>query len=341
MSPARAQGQSLPLIDGFGRRIDYLRVSVTDRCNLRCTYCMPERMTFLPKSEVLTLPELDRVCSAFVRRGVRHLRLTGGEPLARPGFLDLVGSLSRHLDTGALEELTLTTNGVLLADFASPLAGAGVRRVNVSLDSLDRRTFARIARADCLDQVLGGITAAKQAGLKVKINTVALKHDNAAELPDIIRWAHAEGLDISLIETMPLGAMDEDRSNQFVSLAKVRADLASMWSLTELADFTSGPARYVHVQETGGRLGFITPLTHNFCGTCRRVRLTCTGILYLCLGQAAAVNLRDAVRASDGDEALEAAIATGMRLKPWSHDFPIPVPGALPSVARGMSMTGG
>lgn len=341
MSPTHAQVPSSPLIDGFGRRIDYLRVSVTDRCNLRCVYCMPERMTFLPRSEVLTLPELDRVCSAFVRRGVRHLRLTGGEPLARPGFLDLVGSLSRHLDSGALEELTITTNGVLLAEFASPLARAGVRRVNVSLDSLDRRTFARIARADRLGQVLGGIAAAKHAGLKVKINTVALKHDNAAELPDIIRWAHAEGLDISLIETMPLGAMDEDRSDQFLSLAKVRADLASIWSLTELDDFTSGPARYVRVKETGGRLGFITPLTHNFCGTCRRVRLTCTGILYLCLGQAAAVNLRDAVRASDGDEALEAAIAAGMRLKPWSHDFPIPVPGAPPSVVRAMSMTGG
>jgi cyclic pyranopterin phosphate synthase len=302
---------------------------------------MPERMTFLPKSEVLTLPELDRLCSAFVRRGVRHLRLTGGEPLARPGFLDLVGSLSRHLHTGALEELTLTTNGVLLAEYASALAQAGVQRVNVSLDSLDRRTFARIARVDCLGQVLTGIAAAKQAGLKVKINTVALKRDNAAELPDIIRWAHAAGLDISLIETMPLGAMDEDRSDQFLSLAKVRADLDSIWSLTELAETTSGPARYVRVAETGGRLGFITPLTHNFCATCRRVRLTCTGILYLCLGQAASANLRDAVRHSGNDEALESAIEAAMRLKPWSHDFPIPAPGASPSVARAMSMTGG
>jgi cyclic pyranopterin phosphate synthase len=330
-----------PLIDGFGRRIDYLRVSVTDRCNLRCIYCMPERMRFLPKSEVLSLPELDRLCSAFVRRGVRYLRLTGGEPLARPGFLDFVDGLSRHLHSGALEELTLTTNGVRLAAFAAPLARAGVWRVNVSLDSLDRATFARITRRDCLDKVLAGIAAAKRAGLKVKINTVALKNDNAAELPNIIRWAHAEGLDISLIETMPLGAMDEDRSDQFVSLAAVRAELACIWSLTELSDSTSGPARYVRVAETGGRLGFITPLTHNFCGTCRRVRLTCTGVLYLCLGQAAAVNLRDALRASANDEALDTAITAAMRLKPWSHDFPIPVPGAAPSVARAMSMTGG
>jgi cyclic pyranopterin phosphate synthase len=329
------------LIDPFGRRIDYLRVSVTDRCNLRCVYCMPARMTFLPKAEVLTLPELDRLCSAFVRHGVRHLRLTGGEPLARPGFLGLVESLSRHLQSGALDELTLTTNGIRLAEFAAGLAAAGVRRINVSLDSLDRATFARIARADRLEQVLAGIAAARKAGMSVKINTVALRRDNAPELAAIIRWAHAEGLDISLIETMPLGAMDEDRCDQFLSLSDVRRDLSSFWTLVDLDEATSGPARYVRIAQTGGKLGFITPMTHNFCATCRRVRLTCTGMLYLCLGQSTAVDLRAVLRKGADDAALDQAITAGMRLKPWSHDFALPIRGAPPAVARAMSMTGG
>jgi cyclic pyranopterin phosphate synthase len=259
----------------------------------------------------------------------------------RPGFLGLVTKLSRHLDSGALDELTLTTNGVRLAEFADDLAAAGVRRVNVSLDTLDRATFARIARADRLDQVLAGIAAARHAGLAIKINTVALKRDNAAELATIIRWAHAEGLDISLIETMPLGVMDEDRCDQFLSLADVRRDLSSFWTLSDLDESTRGPARYMRIAETGGRLGFITPLTHNFCATCRRVRLTCTGVLYLCLGQSAAVDLRAVLRSGATDAALNQVIVEAMRLKPWSHNFAIPVPGDAPAVARAMSMTGG
>jgi cyclic pyranopterin phosphate synthase len=329
------------LIDPFGRRIDYLRVSVTDRCNLRCLYCMPARMKFLPKAEVLTLAELDRLCSAFIRQGVRHLRLTGGEPLARPGFLGLVENLSRHLQSGALDELTLTTNGVRLAEFASGLAAAGVRRINISLDTLNRATFARIARTDQFEKVLAGIVAAQKAGISIKINTVALKRDNAAELATIIRWAHAEGLDISLIETMPLGAMDEDRCNQFLSLADVRRDLSSFWTLVELDETTSGPARYVRIAETGGKLGFITPMTHNFCAACHRVRLTCTGQLYLCLGQSATCDLRQVLREEADEAALDRAIAAAMRLKPWSHDFALPIRGAAPALARAMSMTGG
>ena len=333
--------QAHGLIDQYGRTVDYVRVSVTDRCNLRCTYCMSEEMKFLPKAQLLSLEELDRVCSAFVRRGVRHLRLTGGEPLMRRGFLDLVRGLSRHLDSGALDELTLTTNGVRLREFAQDLYRAGVRRVNVSLDSLDPATFARIARADCLPQVLDGIAAAQDAGLKVKINTVALKRDNANDLPAIIRWAHECGMDITLIETMPLGAVDEDRTDQFLSLAEVRRELESYWTLTELAMRTGGPARYVRVAETGGKLGFITPLTHNFCESCHRVRITCTGTLFMCLGQEGSEDLRGPLRASAEDDLLNQAIDRALAAKPKAHDFLLPVRGAGPAVKRHMSVTGG
>lgn len=329
------------LIDPFGRRVDYVRVSVTDRCNLRCTYCMTEHMEFLPKADLLTLEELERVCSVFIRRGVKRLRLTGGEPLMRRGIIGLVNRLSRHLDSGALRELTLTTNGVRLKEFANDLVAAGVRRINVSLDSLDRATFARIARADKLTDVLGGITAAQAAGLQVKINTVALKHDNANDLPQLIQWAHAGGMDITLIETMPLGEVDQDRTDQFLSLTAVRQEFESYWTLTDLPERTGGPARYVRVAETGGKLGFITPLTHNFCESCSRVRLTCTGTLFMCLGQEASVDLRGPLRASPDDAPLNDAIDRAVAAKPKAHDFLLPVPGAKPALARHMSMTGG
>jgi cyclic pyranopterin phosphate synthase len=302
---------------------------------------MSEEMKFLPKAQLLSLEELDRVCTAFVRRGVRHLRLTGGEPLMRRGFLDLVRGLSRHLDSGALDELTLTTNGVRLREFAQGLYKAGVRRVNVSLDSLDRATFARIARADCLPQVMDGIAAAQDAGLKVKINTVALKRDNANDLPSIIRWAHDCGMDITLIETMPLGAVDEDRTDQFLSLAEVRRELESYWTLTELRMRTGGPARYVRIAETGGKLGFITPLTHNFCESCHRVRITCTGTLFMCLGQEGSEDLRGPLRAS-----ARTICSIKRSTAPWPPspnrtDFLLPVRGAKPAVKRHMSVTGG
>lgn len=329
-----------PLVDPFGRTISYLRVSVTDRCDLRCIYCMNERMRFLPRAELLTLEELDRLCAAFVARGVRRLRFSGGEPLVRKGFLDLLREVGRHLNRGGLDEITVTTNGVQLAAFAEPLAHAGVKRVNVSVDSLDRATFARIARRDRLPQVLEGIDAAIQAGLKVKLNTVALKHDNAHEIPDLIKWAHARGLDITLIETMPLGEIDEDRTDQFISLANVREDMASYWTLHDLPDRTGGPARYVRVAETGGRLGFITPLTHNFCEGCSRVRLTCTGRLYLCLGHETSVDLRAPLRASADDALLQEAIDAAIELRPKGHDFSIERL-SQPSTQRHMSVTGG
>lgn len=329
-----------PLIDPFGRAITYLRVSVTDRCDLRCVYCMSERMRFLPRQDLLSLEELDRACAAFVQRGVKRLRFTGGEPLVRRGFLDLLQNVSRHLRSGALDEMLVTTNGVQLARFAEPLAQLGVRRVNVSLDTLDREKFHRISRRDRLADVLDGIEAARAAGLKVKINTVALKRDNAEEIPDIVKWAHANGLDMTLIETMPLGEIDEDRTDQFLSLARVREDMQSYWTLTDLPDRTGGPARYVRVEETGGRLGFITPLTHNFCEGCSRVRLTCTGRLYLCLGHEASADLREPMRASQDDEALQAAIDAAILLRPKGHDFQIERL-SRPATARHMSVTGG
>jgi cyclic pyranopterin phosphate synthase len=341
--PQMLQGlQSQPrLVDRFGRVVNYVRVSLTDRCNLRCVYCMSEDMDFLPKAELLTLEELDRLCTAFVRRGVRHLRLTGGEPLVRRGVMDLVRRLSRHLQSGDLDDLTLTSNGVRLRGVARELADAGVRRVNVSLDSLDRTTFARIARGDFLPQVLDGIAAAQDAGLRVKLNTVALKHDNAAELPAMIQWAHARGMDMTLIEAMPMGDIGEDRAGQFLSLAAVRRELSAFWTLTDVPEHSGGPARYVRVAETGGKLGFITPLSHNFCDSCNRVRVTCTGTLYMCLGQDAAVDLRTPLRASPDDGLLHVAIDRALDAKPKSHDFMLPVRGAMPAVARHMSVTGG
>lgn len=332
--------QPAPLIDGFGRAVTYLRVSVTDRCDLRCVYCMAEHMTFLPKKDLLTLEELDRVASAFIARGVRKLRLTGGEPLVRRGVMDLIGGLSRHLKSGALDELTLTTNGTRLAAFAEPLAAAGVRRINVSMDTRDPDLFRRLTRGGDLKTVLNGIEAARAAGLAVKINAVALAADNAEELPDLIAWAHDQGMDITLIETMPMGEIEADRTDQYLSLAQVRRTLESFWTLEDLPLSTGGPARYVRVAETGGRLGLITPLSHNFCESCNRVRLTCTGVLHSCLGQEDASDLRAVLRAGGDDGALDAAIAAAIGAKPKGHDFRIER-AARPAVARHMSTTGG
>jgi cyclic pyranopterin phosphate synthase len=330
-----------PLVDPFGRAIDYLRVSVTDRCDLRCVYCMAEHQTFLPKAQVLTIEELDRLCSAFVRLGTRKLRLTGGEPLARRGFMDLVQRLSRHLASGALDELTLTTNGTQLTRFAAALYRNGVRRLNVSLDSLDPEVFRRVTRGGDLGQVIAGIDAAQAAGLKVKINTVALKGDNADQIPDMVQWAHGRGLDLTLIETMPMGDIDQDRTDQYLSLGRVRAELESFWTLEPLAEQTAGPARYFRVAQTGGKLGFITPLSHTFCESCNRVRVTCTGTLYMCLGQDDQADLRAPLRQDPTDASLIAAIREALTRKPKGHDFHIERRGAAPAVRRTMSMTGG
>jgi len=338
--PAPALAQA-PLVDPFGRAITYLRVSVTDRCDFRCVYCMAEDMTFLPKKDVLSLEELDRLCSAFIDRGVRKLRLTGGEPLVRKNIMALIGALSRHLDSGRLDELTLTTNGSQLARYAEELAGYGVKRVNVSIDTLDPQKFKAITRWGELAKVMDGIRAAQNAGLKVKINAVALKDVNEHEIDDMIRWAHGEGMDLTLIETMPLGEIDADRTDQYVSLAEVRRRLADYWTLVDIPYKTGGPACYVEVAETGGRLGFITPLTHNFCEGCNRVRVTCTGTLYMCLGQEDAADLRAPLRASEGDAALHAAIEEAIARKPKGHDFVIDRRGQRPAVSRHMSMTGG
>ena len=328
------------LIDGFGRRVTYLRLSVTDRCDLRCVYCMAEHMVFLPKAELLTLEELDRAATAFVGLGTRKLRITGGEPLVRKGVMGLIGDLGRHLRTGALDELTLTTNGTRLADFAGQLADAGVKRINVSLDTLKPDLFRTLTRGGDVAKVLDGIAAARAAGLKVKLNAVALKDDNAAELPELIRWAHGEGHDVTLIETMPMGEVEADRTDQFLSLGELRRELESFWTLNDIPLTTGGPARYVEVAETGGRLGFITPLSHNFCEACNRVRLTCTGTLHTCLGREDASDLRAVIRAGADDAALEAAIRAAVDAKPKGHDFQI-VRGAAPAVARHMSTTGG
>jgi cyclic pyranopterin phosphate synthase len=328
------------LADAFGRKVSYLRLSVTDRCDLRCVYCMAEHMEFLPKADLLSLEELDRIATAFVGLGTRKLRITGGEPLVRKGVMDLIRSLGRHLKTGALDEITLTTNGTRLAEFADALAAAGVRRINVSLDTLKADLFRRLTRGGDLAKVLDGIAAAQAAGLKVKINAVALAHDNAAELPELIRWAHARGLDATLIETMPMGEVEADRTDQYLSLTDLRRDFESFWTLTDLAVSTGGPAHYVRVEETGGRLGFITPLSHNFCEACNRVRLTCTGTLHTCLGQEDAADLRAALRAGASDAALEAEIRAAVLAKPKGHDFKI-ARAAAPAVARHMSTTGG
>jgi GTP 3',8-cyclase len=329
------------LVDPFGRAITYLRVSVTDRCDFRCVYCMAENMSFLPKAEVLTLEELDRLCSAFVARGVRKLRLTGGEPLVRRDIMTLVTSLSRHLRSGALDELTATTNGSQLAKYADALAAAGIRRINVSLDTLDAEKFRAITRWGALDQVLSGIDAAQAAGLKIKINAVALKGVNDEEFPSLIEWAHGRGMDLTLIEVMPLGEIGEGRLDQYLPLSLVRARLAKRFTLEDLDYRTGGPARYVRVAETGGRLGFITPLTHNFCESCNRVRVTCTGTLYMCLGQEDAADLRKPLRASEGNDLLFAAIDEAISRKPQGHDFIIDRRHKRPALARHMSVTGG
>jgi GTP 3',8-cyclase len=328
------------LIDGYGRLVSYVRISVTDRCDLRCTYCMSENMQFLPRPEVLSFEELERLCSTFIRLGVRRIRLTGGEPLVRRDIMDLVTALGLHVKSGALEELTLTTNGTQLAKYARDLARAGVKRINVSLDTRDPARFTAITRRDCLTSVLDGIDAAKVAGLKVKINSVALAKSNQDELPDLIAWAHANGHDITLIETMPLGGVSYDRNDEFLSLKKVRETLSSFWTLRDLPLRTGGPANYVEVAETGGKLGFITPLSHNFCESCNRVRVTCTGQMYTCLGQDDHVDLRALLRESRYDDALETRIRTAIDTKPKGHDFLIDRL-ATPALSRHMSVTGG
>ena len=329
-----------PLVDPFQRAITYLRISVTDRCDLRCVYCMAEEMNFLPKRDLLTLEELDRLCGVFIARGVRKLRITGGEPLVRRDILHLFRRLSRHLDSGALQELTLTTNGTQLGRFAGELADLGVRRVNVSLDTLDPDKFRAITRRGDLKVVLDGIAAAREAGVKVKINAVALKGVNEHEIADMIAWAHGLGMDMTLIEVMPLGEIEGDRTDQFLPLSVARERLEERYTLTPLPDRTGGPARYVRVAETGGRLGFITPLTHNFCESCNRVRLTCTGKLYMCLGQEDAADLRAALRASPDDALVTRAVLDAIARKPKGHDFVIERqrPAAVP---RHMSVTGG
>ncbi|MFK0207788.1 GTP 3',8-cyclase MoaA [Agrobacterium sp. NPDC090283] len=332
---------STPMVDPFGRAITYLRVSVTDRCDFRCTYCMSEHMTFLPKKDLLTLEELDRLCSVFITRGVRKLRLTGGEPLVRKNIMSLVRNLGRHVRTGALTELTLTTNGSQLAKFAAELADCGVRRINVSLDTLDRDKFRHITRWGDIDRVMEGLDAAQAAGIKIKLNAVALKDFNDAEIPDLMRFAHGRGMDLTVIETMPMGEIEEDRTDRYLPLSKLRADLEQSFTLIDSDYQTGGPARYVTVKETGGRLGFITPMTHNFCESCNRVRLTCTGTLYMCLGQDDAADLRTALRASDSDAYLSSAIDEALLRKPKGHDFIIDRTHNRPAVSRHMSVTGG
>jgi cyclic pyranopterin phosphate synthase len=328
-----------PLVDRLGRKITYLRVSVTDRCDFRCVYCMSKAMTFLPRKDLLTLEEVDRLASAFVARGVRKLRLTGGEPLVRRNIMWLIKSLSRHLG-GDLDEFTLTTNGSQLHRYAAELADCGIARINVSLDTLDAAKFRHITRWGDFDQVMSGIDAADRAGLKIKINTMALRGVNGDEIFDLIRWSHGRGFDITLIETMPMGEIDEDRTDQYLPLSLVRARLERRFTLHDIPYRSGGPARYTMVSETGGRLGFITPLTHNFCEACNRVRVTCTGTLFMCLGQNDAADLRTPLRTSPADELLHAAIDDAIARKPKGHDFIIGR-GEKPSVDRHMSTTGG
>lgn len=341
--PQPYQGGMKPLlVDPFARAISYLRVSVTDRCDFRCTYCMAEHMTFLPKADLLTLEELDRLCSAFVRLGVQRLRVTGGEPLVRRGIMTFFRAMSRHLASGALRELTLTTNGSQLAGFAGELAACGVRRVNVSLDTLDEDRFARVTRWGRLPQVLEGIRAARAAGLRVKINTVALKGVNEDELFRLVEWCAAEGQDLTFIEVMPMGDLGrEDRLDQYWSLRDLRARLAQRFSLIDLTERTGGPARYVRLAETGQTLGFITPLSHNFCESCNRVRLTCTGELYMCLGQEDRADLRRPLRAAFEDEPVEQAIREAIARKPRGHDFDYARREVRGQMPRHMSHTGG
>jgi cyclic pyranopterin phosphate synthase len=330
-----------PMIDPYGRRISYLRVSVTDRCDFRCVYCMSEDMTFLPKADLLTLEELDRLCSAFIAKGVRKLRLTGGEPLVRRNVMSLLHALSRHLRTSALDELTLTTNGSQLAKYADELRACGVKRINVSLDTLDPAKFRAVTRWGDLDKVMAGIDAAQAAGLAIKINTVALKGVNEDEIPALLEWTHGRGMELTLIEVMPMGDVSADRIDQYLPLSTVRANLARRFTLTDLPDSTGGPARYVRVSETGQRLGFITPLTHNFCESCNRVRITCTGTIHTCLGQDDAADLRAPLRSSADDAPLAEAIDRAIGGKPKGHDFIIGRGQDRPSVGRHMSVTGG
>jgi cyclic pyranopterin phosphate synthase len=333
---------STPMVDPYGRHVTYLRLSVTDRCDLRCTYCMPEKMKFLPKRDLLTLEELDRLASAFITKGVRKLRITGGEPLVRKDVLTLIQNLSRYLDSGQLDEITLTTNGTQLETFAQPLAAAGVKRINVSIDSLDPENYSRITRGGNLAQVLAGIAAAQNNGISIKLNAVALKQDNLTEIPSIISWAHDHGMDFTLIEVMPMGDIDGDRFDQYISLKEVRKTLETRWDLSPVSYRTSGPASYFEVAQTGGRLGFITPLSHNFCEACNRVRLTCTGQLYSCLGQNGVTDLRNIMRRAPHDMgALHGAIDGAITRKPKGHDFEIKRSGAAPAVSRIMSTTGG
>jgi cyclic pyranopterin phosphate synthase len=328
-------------VDPFARAITYLRVSVTDRCDFRCVYCMSEHMAFLPKADLLTLEELDRLCTAFVNKGVRKLRLTGGEPLVRRGIMTLFSSLSRHLRSGALDELTLTTNGSQLAKYAAELRDCGIRRINVSLDTLDGDKFRAITRWGELGKVMQGIDAAQAAGLAVKINAVALKGVNEDEIAGMVAWAHGRGMDLTLIEVMPLGDVGERRLDQYLPLSMVRSRLAETYSLEDIDHQTGGPARYVRVKETGGRLGFITPLTHNFCESCNRVRLTCTGTLYMCLGQEDAADLRTPLRASEGNDLVYTAIDEAITRKPKGHDFIIDRRHTRAALPRHMSVTGG
>ena len=341
VSPSRLHPVSAPLVDPFGRAITYVRVSVTDRCDFRCVYCMSEDMNFLPKKDLLTLEELDRLCTAFVARGTRKLRITGGEPLVRRDIMTLFRSLSRHLVSGELDELTVTTNGSQLAKYAAELAGCGVKRINVSLDTLDAAKFRKVTRWGDLAKVMEGIDAAQKAGLAVKINAVALAGVNDGEFEELIVWAHGRGMDMTFIEVMPLGEIDGQRADQYVPLSQVRARLAERFTLDAIDYQTGGPARYVRVKETGGRLGFITPLTHNFCESCNRVRVTCTGTLYMCLGQEDAADLRTPLRASEGNGPLNLAIERAIARKPKGHDFIIDRTTRRPAVGRHMSVTGG
>lgn len=329
------------LVDPFGRHVSYVRISVTDRCDFRCVYCMAENMTFLPRRELLSLEELDRLCSTFIELGVKKLRITGGEPLVRKNIMELFQSLSRHLDSGQLEELLVTTNGSQLKTHAEALYNAGVRRINVSLDTLDADKFHAITRWGRLEQVLEGIDYAEKAGLKIKINTVALKGVNEHELPSMMEWAHHRGMDFTLIETMPLGDIDGDRTDQYLPLNTVRDSMEEKYSLTPIPYKTGGPARYLEVKETGGRLGLITPMTHNFCESCNRVRVTCTGEMFMCLGQEDKADLRTPLRASEGNDALVNAIREAIDRKPKGHDFIIDREHGNPAVSRHMSVTGG
>ena len=330
------------MIDPFGRTISYLRVSVTDRCDFRCTYCMSENMTFLPKKDLLTIEELERLCTVFINLGVKKLRLTGGEPLVRKNIMDLIASLSRHLISGKLEELTLTTNGSQLSKYAQQLADYGVKRLNVSIDTLDREKFKKITRWGDLDRVLAGLNAAKSAGLNIKINTVALNGTNNDELKDMLTWAGDNGYDMTIIEVMPMGDIgSETRIDQYLPLTAVRNDLSKHFTLEDIDYRTGGPARYTRIKETGGKLGFITPLTHNFCESCNRVRVTCTGTLYMCLGQDDDADLKTPLRASEGDEAIITAIREAILRKPKGHDFIIDRNTAVEPVTRHMSVTGG